>query len=197
MNNLDLILASTSPFRKSILDKIGLPFIQKNPTCDETPLKGETPENLVQRLAIDKAKSCKTDTHSLIIGSDQVCVINEEIIGKPHTTEKAIEQLMAASGQCITFYTGIALYNTHTASTDVELDTFNVHFRTLSYKQIEDYVKREQPLNCAGSFKSEGLGIALFRELEGKDPNSLIGLPLITLIDMLQRQGIDVLATSH
>jgi len=195
MRNLDLILASTSPFRRTILDKIQLAFSQCAPVCDETPLEGETPENLVQRLAIDKAKSCRTNTHSLIIGSDQVCIINGKIIGKPHTAEKAIEQLTEASGQCITFYTGLALYNTHTGLVDVELDTFKVHFRTLHRKQIENYVEREKPLDCAGSFKSEGLGIALFTKLDGNDPNSLIGLPLITLINMLEKQNVSVLTT--
>ncbi|WED27679.1 Maf-like protein [Vibrio sp. DW001] len=195
MNKLDLILASTSPFRKSILEKIQIPFKQANPSCDETPLERETPEQLVLRLALNKAKSCKTNDHSLIIGSDQVCVINGDIIGKPHTVENAVKQLTAASGQCITFYTGLALYNTSTDSTSVKLDTFKVHFRTLNQKQIEDYVKREQPLTCAGSFMSEGLGIALFDKLEGKDPNSLIGLPLITLIDMLEKQGVFILGS--
>ncbi|MDB1124413.1 Maf family protein [Vibrio algarum] len=193
MTEFDLILASTSPFRKTILEKIQLPFTQANPNCDETPLEDETPEKLVMRLATNKAKSCQINGHALIIGSDQVCVINGRIIGKPHTTEKAIEQLTAASGQCITFYTGLAIHNTKTNTSDVALDIFKVHFRKLSQGQIKDYVQREQPLNCAGSFKSEGLGIALFDRLEGKDPNSLIGLPLITLIDMLKKQGISVL----
>jgi MAF protein len=194
MNKLDLILASTSSFRKSILDKIELPFTQRAPSCDETPRLGESPDELVVRLAENKARSCKNNTHSLIIGSDQVCVIDGKIVGKPHSEEKAIEQLLAASGQSITFYTGLALYNTHTGVVETELDTFIVHFRQLSKTQIENYVRREQPLNCAGSFKSEGLGIALFEGLEGNDPNSLIGLPLITLINMLEKQNVCVLS---
>jgi MAF protein len=193
MANLPLILASTSPFRRTILAKLGLNFDLAAPQCDETPLADETPEALVRRLALAKAKSCPLKQDALVIGSDQVCVIDGKIVGKPHTRDKAIAQLMQASGQSITFYTGLALYNSQSNQAQVELDTFTVHFRTLSQTQIENYIDREQPLNCAGSFKSEGLGIALFERLEGKDPNSLIGLPLITLIDMLEREGVCVL----
>ncbi|WED22668.1 Maf-like protein [Vibrio sp. JC009] len=193
MPDLPLILASTSPFRKSILDKLGLDFDIASPDCDETPLVNETPELLVKRLALSKAKSCHTDKPALFIGSDQVCVINDKIIGKPLTREKAIRQLSDASGQKITFYTGIALYNSKTGTEQVEMDTFTVHFRQLSQSQIENYVDKEQPLYCAGSFKSEGLGIALFERLEGKDPNTLVGLPLITLVDMLGREGVRIL----
>ncbi|WP_375753358.1 Maf family protein [Vibrio sp. HN007] len=193
MSNPNLILASTSPFRKSILDKLGVNFTTTAPNFDETPIKGESPELLVKRLAIGKAKSCSTREDALIIGSDQVCVIDGEIVGKPKTREKAIKQLVSASGKKIVFYTGIALYNTQTGKELVELDTFTVHFRELSRAQIENYIDREQPLNCAGSFKSEGLGIALFKKLEGKDPNTLIGLPLICLIDMLAKEGLDVI----
>ena len=193
MAHMNLVLASTSPFRKSILDKLSIPFELAKPDCDEAPLSGETPQELVQRLAITKAKSCQVKSDALVIGSDQVCVINGDIVGKPHTKAKAIEQLLAASGKTITFYTGIALYNSVTNQHEVELDTFNVHFRQLSRNQIENYVTKEMPLNCAGSFMCEGLGIALFKKLEGDDPNTLIGLPLIKLVSMLERQGIEVL----
>ncbi len=193
MTQPELILASTSSFRKSILEKLQLPFTQMAPDCDETPYDGETPQALVQRLALKKAQSCTTDKNHLIIGSDQVCVINGQITGKPGSRENAIEQLMSASGQVITFYTGVALYHSSTGKHDVRLDTFEVHFRHLTTAQIEYYVDKEHPLNCAGSFMSEGLGIALFEKLQGKDPNSLIGLPLITLTDMLQGFGVDVL----
>lgn len=196
MSTAKLILASTSPFRRSILEKLHLPFETAAPNCNETPIQGETPEELVKRLAIQKAISCNTTENSLIIGSDQVCVIEGKIVGKPHTKEKAIEQLMAASGQVITFYTGLALYCTESGESNVRLDTFKVHFRNLTRAQIEYYVEVEQPLNCAGSFMSEGLGIALFSQLEGRDPNSLIGLPLITLIDMLEQKGVQVLGRS-
>ncbi|PWI35006.1 septum formation inhibitor Maf [Vibrio albus] len=194
MTDLKIILASTSHYRRSILSKLGLPFDVAKPDCDETPLQNEKPQELVLRLSQSKAESCPcSDENRIIIGSDQVCVIDGQIMGKPHTKEKAIEQLLMASGKSITFYTGVALHNTRTGITDTELDTFVVHFRHLTKQQIANYVEKEQPLDCAGGFKSEGLGIALFERLEGKDPNALIGLPLITLIDMLEKQGITVL----
>lgn len=191
-----LILASTSPYRKQLLDKLAIEFEIREPNCDETPLTGESATELVLRLAKMKAQSCAREEQGkqIIIGSDQVCVINNAIIGKPLTRDNAIQQLIQASGQVITFYTGLALFNSETGHCDVTLDEFNVHFRALSQAQIEYYVDTEQPFYCAGSFKSEGLGIALFERLEGKDPNSLIGLPLITLIDMLEKQGIQVLS---
>ena len=193
MKNYQLVLASTSPFRQEILKKLHLDFITAKPNCDETPLDGESPQQLVMRLAEEKAKSCSVIQPSLVIGSDQVCVIDGEIIGKPHTREKAIEQLSRQSGKSITFYTGLSVWNTETEQADTRLDTFIVHFRDLTTEQIESYVDKEQPFYCAGSFKSEGLGIALFEHLEGKDPNTLIGLPLIDLIDMLEVQGMNVL----
>ncbi|WP_295901337.1 nucleoside triphosphate pyrophosphatase [uncultured Vibrio sp.] len=194
MHNYQLLLASTSPFRQALLNKLNIPFSTVSPTCDETPLPNETPRNLVARLAETKAKSCVTLTPSLIIGSDQVCVINGAIVGKPLNRENAIDQLMAQSGKTITFYTGLSLYNTSTQSSETIVDEFNVHFRQLDRATIESYVDKEQPFYCAGSFKSEGLGIALFDSLEGKDPNALVGLPLIDLITLLNNQGFNVLA---
>lgn len=193
MPNYQLVLASTSPFRQQLLNKLAIPFQTTNPDFDETPLKGEAPSALVKRLAKGKAESCQVTQPSLIIGSDQVCVINGEIIGKPHTRQKAVEQLSRQSGKSITFYTGLALHNTVSGETDCIVDTFIVHFRQLTQQQIEAYVDKEQPFYCAGSFKSEGLGIALFEHLEGKDPNTLVGLPLIDLVDMLSAQGVSVL----
>tara|TARA_Y100001956_G_scaffold65101_1_gene65936 strand:- start:891 stop:1472 length:582 start_codon:yes stop_codon:yes gene_type:complete len=193
MPNYQLVLASTSPYRAQLLNKLAVPFITASPEFDETPLDNETPLELVKRLAIGKARSCKTSTPSLVIGSDQVCVINGEIIGKPLNREKAIEQLSQQSGQSIHFYTGVAIYNSKTDEVDVKVDTFTVHFRKLSRRQIENYVDKEEPFYCAGSFKSEGLGIVLFERLEGKDPNTLVGLPLIDLIDMLAKHGVEVI----
>ncbi|OLQ94379.1 septum formation inhibitor Maf [Vibrio ponticus] len=193
MTNYQLVLASTSPFRQQLLNKLAVSFITATPNCDETPLVNEQPSELVLRLAEGKAQSCHTEQDSLVIGSDQVCVIDGEIIGKPHTRDKAIEQLTRQSGKSITFYTGLALYNSKTKSVTSKLDTFTVHFRQLSQQQIENYVDKEEPFYCAGSFKSEGLGIALFERLEGKDPNTLVGLPLIDLIDMLEAEGFRVL----
>ncbi|EKO3963115.1 septum formation inhibitor Maf [Vibrio fluvialis] len=193
MQNYQLVLASTSPFRQQLLSKLHLPFSTAAPDCDETPHVGESPQRLVQRLAEEKARSCSVTAPSLVIGSDQVCVINGQIVGKPHTRAKAIEQLLSQSGQAITFYTGLALYNTETDQAQVVLDTFTVHFRQLSREMATHYVDREQPLNCAGSFKSEGLGIALFERLEGDDPNTLVGLPLIQLVKLLENESVYVL----
>ncbi len=193
MTNYQLVLASTSPFRQQLLNKLAVPFTAATPDCDETPLPNETPTQLVLRLAQSKATSCPVRQNSLVIGSDQVCVIDGEIIGKPHTRDRAIEQLTRQSGKSITFYTGLALYNSKTNTVTSKLDTFTVHFRQLSQQQIENYVDKEEPFYCAGSFKSEGLGIALFERLEGKDPNTLVGLPLIDLIDMLEAEGFNIL----
>ncbi|WP_025123532.1 MULTISPECIES: nucleoside triphosphate pyrophosphatase [unclassified Serratia (in: enterobacteria)] len=189
-----LLLASTSVYRQQLLEKLHLPFICAAPQTDETPLAGETAEALVLRLAAAKAQAlAMAYPDHLIIGSDQVCVIDGEITGKPHSEENACKQLQRASGKQVTFYTGLALYNSHSQRLQVVCEPFHVHFRTLSEKEIATYVRLEQPLNCAGSFKSEGLGIALFERLEGRDPNALIGLPLIALLEMLRAEGINPL----
>ncbi|HAS8512258.1 TPA: septum formation inhibitor Maf [Vibrio vulnificus] len=193
MENYQLVLASTSPFRQQVLEKLAIPFSTLSPNCDETPLEGESPQQLVLRLAESKAQSCQINQPSLVIGSDQVCVIDGNIVGKPHSRQNAIAQLTAQSGQSIVFYTGLAVYNSETGETCSCIDEFKVHFRPLTQTQIERYVDKEQPFYCAGSFKSEGLGIALFEKLEGKDPNTLVGLPLIDLIDLLGQQGMHVL----
>lgn len=193
MKNYQLVLASTSPYRQQLLEKLAIPFVTAQPDCDETPFADETPEQLVSRLAINKARSCLVSEPSLVIGSDQVCVIDGEIIGKPHDREQAIEQLLQQSGRAITFYTGLALYNTLNQHTQTIVDTFTVHFRTLTREMATHYVDKEQPFSCAGSFKSEGLGIALFERLEGDDPNTLVGLPLIKLVTLLENEGISVL----
>ncbi|CAH8188928.1 MULTISPECIES: Maf family protein [Vibrio] len=193
MQNYQLVLASTSPFRQQLLKKLGLPFVTASPQCDETAHQGESPQALVTRLAEEKARSCTIDQASLVIGSDQVCVINGEIVGKPHTKEQAIAQLLKQSGKAITFYTGLALYNSCSNTCLVDIDTFIVHFRNLSLEMATAYVEKEQPLQCAGSFMSEGLGIALFERLEGDDPNTLVGLPLIKLVKLLESQGVNIL----
>lgn len=189
-----LLLASTSPFRKALLDKFQYPFETANPNTDESSFSGESAEALVKRLAEQKAKACGNNyPEHLIIGSDQVCVINGKIMGKPHTVENACLQLQAASGQVVTFYTGLCLYNAKTNQSDVICEPFHVHFRQLTEQEIKRYIEREMPLYCAGSFMCEGLGIALFNKLEGRDPNTLIGLPLIALREMLEKQGISIL----
>ncbi|WP_417315971.1 Maf family protein [Enterobacter sp.] len=185
----NLVLGSTSSYRRMLLEKLGIPFECAAPAVDETPQPGESPRHLVTRLAQEKAQSlaARYPAH-LIIGSDQVCVLDGAITGKPHTEENAIQQLLRARGNIVTFYTGLALYNSANGHLQTECEPFDVHFRHLSEKEIVDYVRKERPLNCAGSFKSEGLGIALFERLEGRDPNTLVGLPLIALSQMLRRE---------
>ncbi|MCW1827623.1 Maf-like protein [Enterobacter asburiae] len=185
----NLVLASTSPYRRMLLEKLGIPFECAAPEVDETPQPGESPRHLVTRLAKEKAQSLAARYPShLIIGSDQVCVLDGEITGKPHTEENACQQLLRSRGSIVTFYTGLALYNSASGHLQTECEPFDVHFRHLSEQEIVDYVRRERPLNCAGSFKSEGLGIALFDKLDGRDPNTLVGLPLIALCKMLRRE---------
>ncbi|PKH56521.1 septum formation inhibitor Maf [Shewanella sp. Choline-02u-19] len=189
-----LILASTSPFRKQLLNKLNLPFSCCSPEVDETPLNNESPKDLVLRLSkLKAAAGAAKYTKGVVIGSDQVAVINNQIIGKPLNRETAIQQLSQSSGQSITFYTGLALHDVESGQVEAIVEPFIVHFRTLTPEAISRYVDIEQPFYCAGSFKCEGLGIALFERLEGKDPNTLVGLPLISLIDLLHLQGIDVL----
>jgi len=191
---MQLILASTSPFRKTVLEKLGLPFSTVAPKVDETPQPNETPLQLVERLAKAKAQAVADKTKTgLIIGSDQVAVIDGKIIGKPGTHDKAVLQLQQASGKQIRFLTGLALINAANGKVQSEVVPFDVVFRQLTQLQIENYLLKEQPYNSAGSFKSEGLGIALFERLEGEDPNTLVGLPLIRLIKMLQEEGISVI----
>ena len=189
----ELVLGSTSPFRKALLEKLGLPFVTCAPTVDETRLQKETPRDMVARLAESKARNAALKhPESLVIGSDQVACIDGSVVGKPGNREKAIAQLTAAAGKSVSFYTGLCLYNASLDQAQVEVESFTVHFRQLSTEQIMRYVDREQPFNCAGSFKSEGYGITLFSSLEGRDPNTLIGLPLICLIGMLNNEGIEL-----
>ena len=188
-----LILGSTSPFRRELLGRLRVAFDCDSPDVDETHHAGETPEQLVLRLAESKAKAVgERHPNALIIGSDQVACINGDILGKPGNREKAIEQLTQAAGKAVTFYTGLCLFNSATGRTQVLCEPFRVHFRALNPEQIARYVDAEQPFHCAGSFKSEGLGITLFERLEGDDPNALIGLPLIRLVQMLGEEGIEL-----
>lgn len=188
-----LVLASSSPYRKELLQRLELEFSTASPDIDETPHQGESPEQLVERLAIHKAKALAPQfPNSLLIGSDQVAVLEGNIMGKPGTREKAIEQLTACNGKSVHFLTGLCLYDSSNESLQSLVEPFTVYFRELSPQAIERYIDKEQPLNCAGSFKSEGLGVSLFRALEGRDPNALIGLPIIGLLEMLRNKGIEV-----
>lgn len=191
---MKLVLASTSPYRRELLTRLGLDFETAAPNTDETRLPGETPKQLVRRLAEAKARAVAKDfPHALIIGSDQVAVLGDRILGKPGDHATAVQQLTAACGRRVTFLTGLCLYNSGNDRCQVDVVPYTVEFRALNAVQIDNYLKREQPYNCAGSFKSEGLGISLFRRMEGDDPNALIGLPLIRLIDMLTAEGVNVL----
>lgn len=189
-----ILLASSSLYRRELLSRLGLAFEYASPDIDESPLSNETPDDLVARLSAAKAKALSAEySQHLIIGSDQVAVLDNQIIGKPHNYERAFEQLSAASGKEAIFKTGLCLLDARTGQAQVSVEEFKVHFRQLSDQQIHHYLTYEQPYDCAGSFKCEGLGIALFKELKGDDPNILIGLPLIRLVDMLNNAGIDPL----
>ena len=185
-----LVLASASQARKSVLTKLKIPFEKFAPSIDESAISGETPTQLVERLSLAKARkvSQRYSSH-LIIGSDQIAVVAGQMVGKPQNREDAIGQLTAASGETVTLFTGIALLNSETGNTQLDVLPYRVVFRELNQSMIENYIDRDQPFDCGGSLRSEGLGIALLKEFDGSDPNILLGLPLIRLIDMLANEG--------
>lgn len=195
-----LILASSSEYRKSLLERLGLSFTCHAPNIDETPLNNEEINSLVVRLACEKAK--KTAHHykaGIVVGSDQAALVtdnngDETLLAKPGNAINAIRQLKLCSGKAVSFKTGLCVLNIETQQRLMACEVFTVNFRQLNTQQIERYVDIEKPFDCAGSFKCEGLGIRLFESMTGKDPNSLIGLPLITLIDFLLEFGIDPLS---
>jgi len=190
---LPLLLASSSVYRRELLARLRLPFTCASPDIDESHRPGETATELVQRLAREKAQAlAAAHPQHLIIGSDQVAVLGERIIGKPHNFEKARDQLLAVSGNSVTFLTGLALLNSQTGTCQVDCVAFTVHMRNLTPERIERYLHAEQPYDCAGSFKAEGLGVSLFQSTEGPDATSLIGLPLIRLVGMLLAEGIEI-----
>lgn len=191
LKHLPLILASSSSYRRQLLSQLNLAFDCVNPQIDETAKPNETAELLVARLAQEKAKAvAKSHPAHLIIGSDQVAVLNSAIMTKPGNHDSAIAQLQRCSGETVTFYTGLALLNSNTGRLQCCVEPFSVYFRTLDAATIERYLFAEKPYDCAGSFKIEGLGITLFDKLDGDDPNSLIGLPLIQLTSMLAKEGV-------
>jgi septum formation protein len=188
---LPLILGSTSPFRRALLERLQIPFMVESPQTNEARLPDESADALVLRLAEAKARDvAKRHSAAIIIGSDQVAGIGDALVGKPGNRENAIAQLTAASGKAVVFHTGLCLLNSASGRLQSAVEQFRVHFRELDTDQIARYVEREKPFDCAGSFKSEGYGITLFSALEGRDPNCLIGLPLIRLIEMLGAEGI-------
>ncbi|MEQ6887638.1 nucleoside triphosphate pyrophosphatase [Halomonas sp. CS7] len=190
-----LVLASGSRWRRQLLDRLAIPYAWESPDIDETPRPGEAPESLVHRLALAKAERvAETHPDHLIVGSDQVALFEGEILGKPGDEAAARAQLARFSGRRVRFLTGLALIDTGRGMHRVCHETYEVVFRRLDEREIATYVAREQPLDSAGSFRMEGLGITLFERLEGDDPNTLIGLPLIRLCAMLREAGLDPLA---
>jgi septum formation protein len=189
----ELVLGSTSIYRRELLERLKIPFRVVAPEIDETPRTGEAPDQLVGRLSLEKARSvAETNPGCLVIGSDQVAVHDGKIVGKPYTHDVAMRQLRAANGKRITLYTGLALVDADSGDFQLEVIPFQVVFRKLTDAQLESYLLKEQPYHCAGSVKSEGLGIALLERFEGEDPNTLIGLPLIRLVRMLEKAGLEV-----
>lgn len=188
-----IVLGSSSVFRRQLLEKLLEQFDTCSPDIDESPLPGEHPTQLVQRLALQKAEAvAKAHPDALIIASDQVSVLDGRINGKPGDYENAFRQLKSSSGKQVSFFTSLCLYDATTAKYQLDVEPFQVYFRELSDAQIERYLKKETPYNCAGGFKSEGFGITLFSRLEGRDPNTLIGLPLIRLVEMLAAAGVQL-----
>ncbi len=186
---MKLILASTSPYRRELLTRLGLPFDVVRPEVDETPAATETPVALVRRLATMKASAvARQHADAWVVGSDQVAELDGRPLGKPGIRAAAIEQLTAMSGREVRFLTAVSLTRTGAPGRDA-LDTTVVRFRNLTNAEIQRYVDREQPFDCAGSFKSEGLGIALFDAIESDDPTALVGLPLIATARLLREAG--------
>lgn len=194
MNSQPIILASTSIYRSQLLSTLQIPFKTASPDVDETPLMGETARQTSQRLSQLKAQAVAQQfPDALIIGSDQVALLEGEQLGKPMTHDNAVRQLRSMRGKTVDFFTAVSLFNSRTQEMQTALAETKVSFRDLSDDEIERYLHKEQPYHCAGSAKSEGLGIALIQSIQGDDPNALIGLPLIVLIDMLKKQGVNIL----
>ncbi|MGB4061731.1 MAG: Maf family nucleotide pyrophosphatase [Burkholderiaceae bacterium] len=190
-----LVLGSTSVYRKDLLSRLGLPFEVVSPQVDETPLVGESPRDLALRLALAKARAvAHMHPEAVVIGSDQVADLGGVPLGKPGTHERAVAQLARMSGQTVVFQTAVAVVCLASGYAAVELAPVSVKFRHLSAQDIENYLQREQPYDCAGSAKSEGLGIALLERIDSDDPTALIGLPLIRTCHLLRSAGVDALA---
>lgn len=189
-----LILASTSAFRRELLTRLGLPFETANPAVDETPLADELPEATALRLSEAKARAvARQYPNALIIGSDQLACLDGQIFGKPGSHDNAVRQLQTMRGRRVNFFTGLCLLNAATGKAHLRGVPTLVSFRNLSDEEIESYLEKEKPYNCAGSAKSEGLGIAIISRMEGDDPNALIGLPLIALCDLLRLENVRVI----
>jgi septum formation protein len=196
LSDIGIVLASTSVYRRDLLGRLGIPVRQQAPQVDETPIPGEAPAALAMRLAVAKAHAVAGDhAEALIVGSDQVADCGGRALGKPGNVDNARQQLRASSGRAVTFHTAVCLLDTRkdARAAYTALDTTTVVFRALGDAEIERYLERERPFDCAGSFKSEGLGISLFESIESRDPTALIGLPLIALCRLLREAGVDPL----
>jgi septum formation protein len=191
---MELVLASSSPFRRRLLEQLLVKFRTIDPDIDESPFPDEKPEALVRRLSIAKARAVLSRAPTaLIIGSDQVAVHEGIIVGKPKDHAEAVAQLLSSSRKTITFITGVALLNSANGSLQTDVAPFKVRFRSLTREKIESYLKREHPYGCCGSLRVDGLGIALLDQLRGEDPTALVGLPLTILVQMLEKEGYRVL----
>jgi MAF protein len=191
MLNTRLILASSSPARKALLEKLLIPFQIVPSHIDETPFSNEKPDVLALRLSIEKAKAIGHQfPKAYIIGSDQVVMCGDIRLDKPETIENAVNQLSLVSGKSVISYTGLCLWNAHSQTLHTGIETCTVDFRHLSDKTIASYIERDNPLHCAGSIKAEGLGMTLFTAIKSKDPNALLGLPMILLTDFLLAENI-------
>lgn len=188
-----IILASTSPYRRDLLKKLGLPFECATPGIDESRRRNESAQTLASRLAQEKAVAIANQWgEGLIIGSDQVAAMDGILIGKPGSRETAIDQLLRSSGRTVEFHTAVCVTQAETGISRGLVDLCRVTFRPLTDNQIKRYLDADQPYDCAGSFKSEGLGISLMEKIEGNDPNALVGLPLINLIRLLDSFGVQI-----
>ena len=188
-----IVLGSTSKYRAELLARLGLPFETALPDCDETPHSSEKPPDLALRLAKNKALSLKTQyPDHLIIGSDQVCALGGQLLGKPGTVDRAVQQLRTMRGQPVIFYTGLSVLNSLSGESVDAIDQTKVTLRDLTNAEIDRYIDAEMPLDCAGSFMVEKLGISLFEHIESSDPTALIGLPLISLCKGLRQFGVNV-----
>lgn len=187
-----VILASTSRYRRELLDRLGLPFAAVAPNTPELAIEGEAPAAMAARLALAKARGVSA-AGSLVIGSDQVASLDGRLLRKPGTHATAVEQLAAAQGRTVLFHTAVAVLDTRSGAVAEHVDRTEVRFRTLERAALERYVELERPLDCAGSFKSEGLGVVLFERIASADPTALIGLPLIWLAATLRAMGADPL----
>lgn len=194
LHSMKLVLASSSPYRRALLERLQLSFSVDPAAIDESQAPDEAPLDLARRLAFAKATTVGArHPSSLVIGSDQIAIRDTEVLHKPGNREANVEQLLQASGRQVEFHTGLCLLNTGTGRHQLDAVSFSVTFRKLSEARVRAYVEREQAYDCAGGFKAEGLGVALFEQMHGTDPSALMGLPLIRLVEMLGREGLDVL----